>query len=88
MQIETHENKFFRIWFCCYPILFGIAYSQAVVFTSNQNTKFISGLALANYQDIASDWMAKISDPFPVFSQSMLARSAVAQPPVADVPFE
>ncbi len=68
MQTETHENKFFRIWFCCYPILFGIAYSQAVVFTSNQNTKFISGLALANYQDIASDWMAKISDPFPVFS--------------------
>ena len=68
MHTVTHENKFLRLWFCCYPIFFGIAYSQAVIFTSNQNTKFVSGLALAHYRDVASDWMAGISDPFPVFS--------------------
>jgi len=51
-----------------YPIIFGLAYSQEALFSSNQNTKFITGLALAGYRDIAADWMARITDPFPLFS--------------------
>lgn len=55
-------------WKYGYPILFALAYSQDALFSSNQNTKFISGLALAKYRDIAADWMAAATDPFPIFS--------------------
>ena len=55
-------------WFYFYPILFGLAYSQSALFSENQNTKFISGLALAGYRDVAADWMIHITDPFPLFS--------------------
>lgn len=55
-------------WLWVYPLLFGLAHSQRVLFTGNQNTKFISGLALANYQHMTEDWMAGITDPFPLFS--------------------
>jgi hypothetical protein len=55
-------------WLYLYPIIFGLAYSQGALFSSNQNTKFITGLALAGYGDIAADWMAGITDPFPLFS--------------------
>ncbi|MBA3030792.1 MAG: hypothetical protein FP816_18540 [Desulfobacteraceae bacterium] len=55
-------------WYYIYPLLFGMAFAQKAIFTENQNTKFITGLSLAKYGDIASDWMAGITDPFPVFS--------------------
>lgn len=51
-----------------YPLLFALSFSQAALFAANQNTKFISGLALAGYRDVAADWMAHITDPFPLFS--------------------
>jgi uncharacterized protein DUF6798 len=51
-----------------YGICFALAYSQQAVFFGNQNTKFITGLAAAGYGDLAADWMAGISDPFPLFS--------------------
>lgn len=54
--------------FFLYPVIFALAYSQAALFSGNQNTKFISGLARAGYGDIAADWMARITDPFPLFS--------------------
>ena len=69
MDADDYQETNFRIWFCAYPILFGLAYSQSVVFTSNQNTKLIMGLAYAGYRDVASDWMAHVADPFPVFSE-------------------
>jgi len=55
-------------WPYFYPLIFALTYSQSPIFTANQNTKFISGLARAGYGDISSDWMAAITDPFPVFS--------------------
>jgi hypothetical protein len=55
-------------WYYIYPLLFGLAFAQKAIFTENQNTKFITGLSLARYGDIASDWMATITDPFPFFS--------------------
>lgn len=62
------ENKLIKYWFFCYPLLFGFGYSQSVLFASNQNTKLISGLSLAGYKDVASDWMAGTTDTFPLFS--------------------
>ena len=68
MPTQIDENTPYRIWYSIYPLIFGLAYAQKAIFTENQNTKFISGLAMAHYGDIASDWMAHITDPFPLFS--------------------
>lgn len=63
---DLHHKPIWRLW---YPLVFGLAYSQEALFSSNQNTKFITGLARAGYRDVAADWMAGITDPFPLFSQ-------------------
>jgi hypothetical protein len=68
MTDGTGEKTNNNLWLYVYPILFGLAYSQAPLFVQNQNTKFISGLALVGYRDVAADWMASITDPFPLFS--------------------
>ncbi|MFW2440195.1 MAG: DUF6798 domain-containing protein [Arenicellales bacterium] len=64
----TKNKTLTDYWFYVYPILFALAYSQKPLFTFNQNTKFISGLAHAGYRDVSADWMAQITDPFPLFS--------------------
>ena len=68
MVTETGKKIPSVQWALLYGILFGLSYSQEALFSSNQNTKFITGLALAGYGDIAADWMARITDPFPLFS--------------------
>lgn len=49
-------------------ILFAAAYAQSPLFSSNQNTYFLTGLARAGYGYLAGDWMAGQTDPIPVFS--------------------
>lgn len=49
-------------------VLFTLAYSQAPLFTSNQNQYFLHGLAAAGYGNLAQDWLAGTLDPTPVFS--------------------
>ena len=71
MTTETEKKRSTARWALLYGVLFGLAYSQGALFCSNQNTKFISGLALAGYGDIAADWMARITDPFPLFSHAL-----------------
>ena len=68
MHKPSDQNPILKAWYYYFPILFGLAYAQKAIFTENQNTKFITGLAYAAYGDIASDWMAKITDPFPFFT--------------------
>ncbi len=48
--------------------LFALAYAQSPLFSSNQNTYFLHGLADSNQGLLGSDWMANTADPFPVFS--------------------
>ncbi len=67
-EIRTQKKIFAGRWLLLYGILFGLSYPQEALFSSNQNTKFITGLARAGYGDIAADWMARITDPFPLFS--------------------
>jgi hypothetical protein len=68
-MIPATENKIpAGRWLLLYGIVFGLSYPQEALFSSNQNTKFITGLARAGYGDIAADWMARITDPFPLFS--------------------
>ncbi len=49
-------------------ILFGIAYVQQPLYTSNQNTKFLQGMAAAGYGYLDQDWLANTLDPLPVFT--------------------
>ncbi|MGH7797315.1 MAG: DUF6798 domain-containing protein [Candidatus Binatia bacterium] len=51
-----------------WSLAFGIAYTQAPLYTSNQNTKFLIGLADGGLGFLNEDWLANTIDPFPVFS--------------------
>lgn len=48
--------------------LFSLAYTQAPLYTSNQNTYFLHGLAQAGDGFLRADWLASTADPTPLFS--------------------
>ncbi|MDF1500734.1 MAG: hypothetical protein P1P76_09715 [Anaerolineales bacterium] len=48
--------------------LFALAYSQAPLYTSNQNQYFLHGAATAGFGTLEHDWLANTVDPTPVFS--------------------
>lgn len=54
--------------FLLIALLFGISYTQNPLYTSNQNTYFLHGLADGGLGFLDQDWMAQTVDPFPVFS--------------------
>ncbi|MEM6756581.1 MAG: DUF6798 domain-containing protein [Planctomycetota bacterium] len=56
------------LWVSGWALLFGLAYGQSPVFTSNSNTKWLQGLGHAGWGDLAHDPMLSTSDPFPLFS--------------------
>src|SRR3989304_4237593 len=47
--------------------LFGLAYAQAPLYTSNQNQYFLHGLAQAGRGYLRQDWLANPADPTPLF---------------------
>jgi hypothetical protein len=49
-------------------LAFAVAYTQSPLYWSNQNQYFLHGLAAAGAGDLASDWLARTTDPTPVFS--------------------
>jgi hypothetical protein len=49
-------------------LFFGVAYTQAPLYYSNQNQYFLHGLAQAGRGFLADDWLANTPDPTPVFS--------------------
>jgi hypothetical protein len=55
--------------FIGWAILFGVAYAQSPLFTSNQNQYFLHGLARAGAGFLSNDWLANTLDPTPAFSQ-------------------
>lgn len=48
--------------------IFGISYTQSILYTDNQNHKFLYGLADAGLGFLKDDWLANTIDPHPVFS--------------------
>ena len=54
----------FLIW----TIAFGLAYTQAPLYYSNQNQYFLHGLAKAGRGSLDEDWLANTTDPTPVFT--------------------
>lgn len=45
-----------------------ISFEQLPLYTSNQNTYFVHGLADAGAGHLETDWLAQTADPFPLFS--------------------
>ncbi|MGH2621778.1 MAG: DUF6798 domain-containing protein, partial [Anaerolineales bacterium] len=54
--------------YLAWGILFGLAYAQSPLYTSNQNQYFLHGLARAGVGHLSEDWLAGTADPTPVFS--------------------
>jgi hypothetical protein len=54
--------------FLAWSAVFALVYTQLPLFTSNQNTYFLHGLANAGYGFLSRDWLAGTADPTPVFS--------------------
>ena len=52
-----------------FSLLFVGAYSQWALYTSNQNTYFLHGLAQAGVGYLKNDWLANTTDHLPVFTQ-------------------
>jgi hypothetical protein len=49
-------------------IVFAISFQQLPLYSSNQNTYFLHGLADSGSGTLLNDWLAQTIDPFPVFS--------------------
>lgn len=47
---------------------FALAYSQSPLFSPNQNTYLLHGLARSGYGALGRDWLAGTADPVPLFS--------------------
>ncbi|MGF1490923.1 MAG: DUF6798 domain-containing protein [Microcoleaceae cyanobacterium] len=48
--------------------IFGISYVQRPLYTSNQNTKFLHGMAQAGLGYLDQDWLANTINPLPIFT--------------------
>jgi len=58
------HSRLFYLWLAT----FAAAYTQPPLYSFNQNTYFLHGLANAKVGFLKADWLANTSDPFPVFS--------------------
>lgn len=47
---------------------FTVSYTLLPVFAENQHTKCLAGLARAGFGRLAEDWLARCTDPFPLFT--------------------
>jgi hypothetical protein len=54
--------------FLLWSVVFGLIYSQAPLYYSNQNQYFLHGLAQGERGLVREDWLANTRDPTPVFS--------------------
>ena len=62
------QRGFSVISVCVWSVAFGLAYTQAPLFSSNQNQYFLHGLARAGFGFLNLDWLSNTVDPTPVFS--------------------
>lgn len=61
-------------------IAFAISYAQSPLYTANQNTYLLHGLANGQMGALSSDWMANTTDPFPLFSSLISLTYSHASP--------
>lgn len=70
------------ISYLAWGMLFGLAYAQSPLYTSNQNQYFLHGLAEAGVGYLAEDWLAGTADPTPVFSGLVAVTARLLHPNV------
>jgi hypothetical protein len=69
MKIRWHKEALITAGvFVLIALAFGVAYTQSNLYESNQNTKFLHGIAQAGFGYLQQDWLAKTIDPLPAFS--------------------
>jgi hypothetical protein len=69
MKIKIIKSGFFDLLkVLILGLVLGISYVQEPLYTSNQNTKFLQGMAQAGYGYLDQDWLANTLDPLPVFT--------------------
>ena len=56
------------VQFLAWSAIFALIYAQAPLYSSNQNTYFLHGLAKAGYGFLEKDWLANTLDSLPVFT--------------------
>jgi hypothetical protein len=61
---------------------FAAAYGQAPLYYSNQNQYFLHGLAEAGYGSLSEDWLARTSDPTPIFSALVASTARFLHPAI------
>lgn len=54
--------------FLLWAVAFDLAFTQWPLYSENQHTKFLHGLAWAGYGELSADWLAMTVDPLPAFS--------------------
>src|SRR4051812_30766911 len=59
---------------------FVVSHNLAPLYTSNQNTKFVIGMARAHVGSLDEDYLAHTTDPFPLFTQIVYATHAYLAP--------
>lgn len=63
-QNQLKSGGVFLFW----VLVFGLSFTQWPLYSENQNTKFLIGLAGAGFGYLNNDWLANTIDPLPVFS--------------------
>ena len=56
------------ISFLAWSLIFGMIYAQSPLYTNNQNTYFLHGLAKAGFGYLSHDWLASRQEAMPVFT--------------------
>ena len=54
--------------FLAWSALFAVIYAQSPLYSSNQNTYFLHGLAQAGLGNLSKDWLANTLDALPLFT--------------------
>ncbi len=62
------RSKYSLLLMIVFITVFAVAHTQSPLYSSNQNTYLLHGLANANLGFLSYDWMANTIDPFPLFS--------------------
>lgn len=55
-------------WILLWSMVFGISFTQWPLYSENQNTKYLIGLAAAGMGVLEGDWLANTVDPLPAFT--------------------
>ena len=66
--------------FVAWGTLFGLAFGQSPLYTSNQNQYFLHGLAQAGIGSLSEDWLANTADPTPLFTSLVTLTQRVLHP--------